>query len=128
MPQPTNPYTNKSHRHCYRPQRSWAKVIFLQVPVCDAVNRGGSASVHAVIPPNPPGTRPPPCTKPPPPGAAPPPPGADTPIPSPRDQTPPPRIRSTSGPYASYWNASLFGKLVPFPFILPHGNFPLHFL
>ena len=40
----------------YRPQRSWGKVKFLQVPVI--LFTGGSASVHAGIPP--PRTRQPP--------------------------------------------------------------------
>ena len=35
----------------YRPQRSWAKVMFLQV--CVILFTGGSASVHAGIPPPP---------------------------------------------------------------------------
>ena len=49
---------------CYRPQRSWGKVIFWQASVI-LLNRGVSASVHAGIPPphplsrHPPGTRPP---------------------------------------------------------------------
>ena len=63
----------------YRPQRSWAKVMF---------HGGVSASVHARIPP--------------------PSPRAD----NPQEQTPPREadsgIRSTSGRYASYWNAFLF--------------------
>ena len=80
-----------------RPQRSWGKVIFSQASVI--LFTGGSASVHAWIPPPPPG------------------PGT----PSPWDQAPPPpsrhpprssraywEIRSTSGRYASYWNANLF--------------------
>ena len=67
----------------YRPQRSWAKVIFSQACVKNSVHRGGrvSASVHAGIPPprtrhtplprpgtHPPGTRhtPPPQSRPPP--------------------------------------------------------------
>ena len=54
--------------HCYRPQRSWAKVIFSQACVCP---QGGSASVHAGI--SPPGSRPtpplPPCGAAPPPGS-----------------------------------------------------------
>ena len=89
--------------------------------VCDSVHRDGSSSVHAGIPP---------------PQEQTPAPGADTPLgpdppeQTPRDQTPPqadialgadpgsrhpPReadsgiIRSTSGRYASYWNAFLFG-------------------
>ena len=53
--------------HCYRPQRSWAKVIFSQACVKNSVHRGGgrvSASVHAGIHPppgqtHPPGSRPP---------------------------------------------------------------------
>ena len=75
--------------HIYRPQRSWAKVMFLQVSVILSTG-GGSASVHAGIPPpweqTPPRSRPPrdqapPTTEPP---------GADTrPGPgTPRDQTP----------------------------------------
>ena len=129
----------------YRPQRSWAKVIFSQASVCPQGGGGVSASVHAGI--YPPEQTPPPRADPPradtppeqtppgadtPPGAGPPhpppesrppgaapradPPRADTP----REQThppgadPPPReadfsIRSTSGRYASYWNAFLFG-------------------
>ena len=66
-----------------------AKVWNIFTPVCHSVHRGGrgSASVHAGIPP---------------------PPGPDPP----REQTPPPweadtSIRSTSGRYASYWNAFL---------------------
>ena len=54
---------------CYRPQRSWGKVMFSQA--CVILFTGGSASVHAGIPP---------------------PPGADsTPPPeqTPREQTPP---------------------------------------
>ena len=72
----------------HRPQRSWAKVIFSQTSVCP---RGVSASVHAGIYPE--STHPP-------------------------DQTPPPpreadlSIRSTSGRYASYWNAFLFTFIV----------------
>ena len=47
--------------------------------ICDSVNRGGSASVHAGMPPPPPGADPPEQTHPPP--------GADTP--SREEQTPP---------------------------------------
>ena len=141
----------------YRPQRSWAKVIFSEMCVKNSVHSGGgvSASVHAGI--HPPGADPPipgadtptPRSRQPtgadtppeqtPPGADTPqeqtpreqthtpradnplPPGADTPpgadIPQkqtpPKEQTPPPTheadsgIRSTSGRYASYWNAFL---------------------
>ena len=82
----------------YRPQRSWAKVMFLQASVILLTGGGVSASVHAGIPP--PGSRPP---------LGPDPPGADTP---PGTRHPPPPeansgIRSTSGRYASYWNAFL---------------------
>ena len=114
----------------YRPQRSWAKVIFSQACVCP---RGGVClSACWDTPPksrsrHPPGaetprSRPPEQT---PPQSRHPPevntPGADTPTTPPREQTPPraihlpPRpkadssIRSTSGRYASYWNAFLFG-------------------
>ena len=88
--------------HFYRPQRSWAKVMFLQACVCP---RGGG--LHAGI--TPPGPDHPPPTRPPQsrsPGTR----------PSPRDQAPPeqtpPReadasIRSMSGRYASHWNAFL---------------------
>ena len=91
--------------------------------ICDSVNRG-SASMHAGIPP--PGPHPldhtPRTTSPQdqnPPGEQTPsrnqtPPGTRTPLGSrpPKDQTPPREtdsgIRSTSGRYASYWNAFLF--------------------
>ena len=123
--------TNKSISyffHCYyRPQRSWAKVIFLQASVCP---QGGKGCLpQCMLGHNPPG-----------PGRhphGPDPPRADTPQSRhPPDQTPlpldqadtprsrhPPRaehaldhtpreadfsIRSTSGQYASYWNAFLF--------------------
>ena len=77
--------------HNYRPQRSWAKVMFLQACVCP--QRGVSTSVHAGIPPQ---TRHPP-------GADTHPPGADTHTPrpgtppdqthNPPEQTPPHRTR-----------------------------------
>ena len=45
---------------CYRPQRSWAKVIFSQASVCPQGRGRGSASVHAgLYPPDPPGPDPP---------------------------------------------------------------------
>ena len=94
--EPMNP------RH-YRPQRSWAKVIFSQACVCP---QGGSTSVHTGI--YPPESRPPP-----PPSRHPPwdqtspwsrqPPGADIP----GKQTPAYGQWSTSGRFASYWNAFL---------------------
>ena len=104
----------------YRPQRSWAKVILSQACVCPQ-GGGVSASVHAGIyprtrqtpreqaPPPGPGR---PTLEQAPPGSRHPPPRADhPPLPQTR-RTPPPReadfsIRSTSGRYASYWNASL---------------------
>ena len=58
----------------YRPQRSSAKVMFLQAPVI-LLTGGGSASVHAGMPPTPDQTRPPP-----------------------RPATPPPRTRHTTPP------------------------------
>ena len=87
-------------RNIYRPQRSWAKVIFSQVSVCP--QGGVYLSACWDIPPQ---EQTPPL--------GPDPPGPDPPW----DQTPPgadtPRktdfsIRSTSGRYASYWNALLF--------------------
>ena len=101
----------------YRPQRSWAMVIFSQASVCP---QGGSASVHAGIylpgadPPgadtpraDPPGPHTPLVADPPradPPRSRPPmsrhPPGADPPQAN-------SSIRSTSGWYASYWNPFL---------------------
>ena len=159
----------------YRPQRSWAKVIFSQACVKNSVHRGGrvSASVHAGI--HPP-SRPPKDQTPQrrhPPRADPP--RADTPLgpgtpppeqtPTPRDQTPgadthtsgtrhppgqtpprpdPPRdqtldcsIRSTSGRYASYWNAFLvymcdffndngYVRYVHKIFYQVHGSFIMH--
>ena len=89
------------HNRYYRPQRSWAKVIFSQACVKNSVHGGGvSASVHAGIPH---GSRhTPPDQTPSPPDQTP-----------PREQTPPradSAIRSTSGRYASYWNAFLFHK------------------
>ena len=110
----------------YRPQRSCGQGYIFK-PVCHSVHRAaGSASVHAGMPPH----TPPPRSRHPPP--RPDPPRADTPPPSrtppqsrhsppqqtpprpdtPPEQTPPPEadssIRSTSGRYASYWNAFLF--------------------
>ena len=86
----------------YRPQRSWAKVMFLQASVILSTG-GGVASVHAGMPAPP--------TRQTPPG-----PGRHTPWTRqtpPRPGRHPPReadasIRSMSGRYASYWNAFLF--------------------
>ena len=111
--------------HYYRPQRSWAKVMFLQASVILSTG-GGRVSGRE----NPPGRETPPAGRPP---------GRQTPLAGrpPRDQTPlgpdpptggrlPPReadppgtrplrkadssIRSMSGRYASYWNAFLCGE------------------
>ena len=108
--------TRSSH---YRPQRSWAKVMFLQASVI-LLTGGVSASVHAGIHPQ---SRHPPQEQTPPqqtplqrrhtPRSRHPP-RADTPLQSrhpPKSR--PPReadssIRSMSGRYASYWNAFLF--------------------
>ena len=93
----------------YRPQRSWAKVIFSQASVCP--QGGVCLSACWDIPPQ--QHHPPPSRHPP---------GADTPRtryappgPDPPPGSRPPReadssIRSTSGRYASYWNAFLFNK------------------
>ena len=111
----------------YWPQRSWAKVIFLQASVCPRGGRGVCLSAYwdthpplEQTPPDqahtPPGADTPPQTRPP---------GPDTPPPrsrhprtrcTPRTRHTPPRepdsgIRSTSGRYASYWNAFLFSEL-----------------
>ena len=75
---------------CYRPQQSWAKVIFSQACVKNSVHRGGGCLPQCMlgyIPPTGPGTPPRPGTPlsrhPPRPGTPPPwgrhPPGADTP-------------------------------------------------
>ena len=89
------------HFICYRPQRSWAKVMFLQASVI--LSTGGvclSACWDTPLPPDQTPLRPdPPETRPPP------------------DQTSSPRDRpweadasiwSMCGRYASYWNAFLF--------------------
>ena len=78
-------------QYYYRPERSWGEVIFSQAPVI-LFTGGGSASVHAGIPPSPHRQ-----DRPPPPGKAEPPAQCmlgDT-------------YRSTSGRYASYCNALL---------------------
>ena len=75
--------------------------------LCDSVH-GGSASVHAGIPPPPPRSRPP-WSRP----------------PLPRGETPPEAdsgIRSTSGRYASYWNAFLFLAKIMMIQILPKNK------
>ena len=94
----------------YRPQRSWAKVIFSQACVKNSVHGGGvclSACWDIQTPP--PQTRqtPPNQADPPRPGRHP-----QTRQTPPRPGRPPQeadsRTRSTSGRYASYWNAFLF--------------------
>ena len=115
----------------YRPQRSWAKVIFSQACVKNSVHRGGGGCLPQCMlgyttttthpleqsPPDkadtPPGPDPLPpdradpsrSGRPPTPlGPDPPPDQADTPPPREADCS----IRSTSGRYASYWNVFLF--------------------
>ena len=111
----------------YRPQRSWAEVIFSQACVCPQGGRGVCLSACWDTPP--PRSRPPPGpdtpsprTRHPPREHTPPRPGTDPQTPPPptrhpspptRHTSPPPReadcsIRLTSGRYASYWNAFLF--------------------
>ena len=95
-----------------------AKVIFLHLSVIHSVHRGGSASVHAGIPPprtrqTPPDQADPPGTRQTPPGPGRHPPGTRQTPPGPGRHPPPPpqadsSIRSTSGRYASCWNAFLF--------------------
>ena len=112
----------------YRPQRSWAKVIFSQACVKNSVHRRGGGCLPQCMlgyttPPGPGHTPPeqtPPQTRHPPgsrhslgPGTHLPPLGADPPQTrhTPRSRHPPREadcnIRSTSGRYASYWNAFL---------------------
>ena len=107
------------HYFYYRSQQSWAKVIFSQACVKNSVHGGEGVCLSACWDTPPPKQTPqPPWTRPPhgpgrhPPGPDPPdqtPPGPDTPQ---TRQTPPQEadcsIRSTSGWYASYWNAFLF--------------------
>ena len=69
----------------YRPQRSWAKVMFLQASVILSTGEGCLPQCMLGCPPPSEQTPHPP-----------PPPGADS------------GIRPTSGRYASYWNALLF--------------------
>ena len=95
-----------------------AKVIFLHLSVIHSVHRGGMPQCMLGYPP--PEQTPPLGADPP---GADPPPGADTPLsrpsksrhpPGSRPPTPPREadcsIRSTSGRYASYWNAFLLRK------------------
>ena len=92
--------------YVYRPQRSCGQGNIF-TPVCHSVHRGGGLPqcVMGCHPPHPRSRHPPEQT---PPEQTPP--GADPP--SSPEQTPPREadssIRSTSGRYASYWNAFLF--------------------
>ena len=119
------------HVGYYRPQRSWAKVMFLQVSVILLTGEGLPQCMLGCqtppqtrqIPPDrayPPGPGRPPWTRqthPPPGPGRPPSDQADTPLdqadPSGTRQTPP-SIGSMSGRYASYWNAFLFFNAVAF--------------
>ena len=112
----------------YCPQRSLGKVMFLHVSVI-MFTWGGSASVHAGIPPprsrQPPDHAPTQEQTPPPPRTS-----------HPQEQSPPgtrhpPRssacweIRAASGRYASYWNAFLLALLLEQKLhILVHFTFP----
>ena len=110
--------TSKSRPHIYRPQRSCGQGNIFK-PVCHSVHRGGLPQCMLGYQHPPDQTHTPPNRQQTPQGSDNPP--ADTP----RDQTPPPRadtlpppkeadstIRSTSGRYASYWNAFLFNFLL----------------
>ena len=98
----TAPARHKLQReYFYRPQRSWAKVMFLQASVI--LSTGGRCLPQWMLGYHPQGADTPP--------------GADTPgRRHPQEQTPPEQtppegdssIRSKSGRYASYWNAFLF--------------------
>ena len=114
---------------CYQPQRSWAKVMFLQVSVI----LGGVCLSACWDTTTPPGPDPPSTEQTPPEQTAPQdqtPPRADTPLEQtpPRADTPPPRqadsgIQSTSGRYASYWNAFLLNLKVHFLSCVIHRCF-----
>ena len=97
----------------------WPWILFLHLSVIHSVHRGGLP--QCMLGYHPPGGRPPKTRHPPGPDPHPPkadhhPPGTRPPqkqTPPSREQTPPPReanssIRSTSGRYASYWNAYLY--------------------
>ena len=103
----------------YRPQRSWAKVIFSQACVQNSVHGGGGGCLPQCMlgyQPQPPQSRHSPGTRHPPSKEQTHIPGADTPLgaDTPWNQAPPREadcsIRSTSGRYASYWNAFLLGN------------------
>ena len=86
--------------YVYRPQRSWAKVMFLQASVILSTGGGVCLSACWDTTPPPPGTRPdPPRPGPPPPSR---PPQEQTPTPTPPREADA-SIRSMSGQYASYW-------------------------
>ena len=83
--------TVKHDSHCYRPQPSWAKVIFSQACVKNSVHRGGGCLPQCML-----GYTPSPWEQTPPLGADTPPLGADTPgadtppgTHPPQEQTPP---------------------------------------
>ena len=136
-------------RHIYRPQRSWAKVIFSQACVKNSVHRGGGCLPQCMLGYTPPGADTPldqadtptgaetpnpdqadtppdqadpsPQTRQTPPTRqththTPDPPGTRQTPPRTRQTPPPPReadssIPSTSGRYASYWNAFLLNEM-----------------
>ena len=84
--------------HIYRPQQSWGQGNIF-TPVCHSVHRGVCLSVcwDTTTPPRADTPR----------RSRTPPPGADTPPPEADSSK-----RSTSGRYASYWNAFLLRKMV----------------
>ena len=127
----------------YRPQRSWAKVMFLQASV---ILSTGECLPQCMLGYHPPGSGHPLGADTPPgantprdqtsPGGRHPPPGADTPpgtrhpLPgadTPPGTTPPPQeadsgIWSTSGRYASYWNAFMFAMQLRWGLWRKEGN------
>ena len=107
--------------HNYRPQRSCGQGDIF-TGVCLSTGGRVSASLHAGMP-----YPPPPRMEEPPPGWSTPPPGWRTPP----DGEPPPReadssIRSTSGRYASYWNAYLPDVIFSFQ-IVDHAQIRNYF-
>ena len=107
--------------HIYRPQRSCGQG-YVFTGVCDSVNRGGGCLPQCMLGCHTPPDENPPTWKTPPHGETPlrdgtpgmenPPPGGEPSPPAPGMENPPREadssIRSTSGRYASYWNAFLF--------------------
>ena len=111
--------------YIYRPQRSWAKVMFLQASVI--LSTGGVSGRENPPGREPPGRETPPAGRPPQAGRTPP--GRENPLagrPPWKGDPPwhgdPPGIWSMSGRYASYWNAFLFTICVHPLYVLENGG------